>query len=82
MFGVPHAKWGETPLAVCVCRPGSGVSEAEMVALIASELGSYQKPSQVIFQTEPLLRSAVGKVDRKRLRAPYWQGRDRAVAGS
>ena len=82
VFGVPHPKWGETPLAVCVCRPGTAVSEAEMIALIAAELGSYQKPSQVIFQTEPLLRSAVGKVDRKRLRAPYWQGRDRGVAGS
>ena len=82
VFGVPHPKWGETPLAICVARPGQTVTEAELVQNVATALGSYMKPSRILFQTEPLLRSAVGKINRKKLRETYWQGKDRLVAGS
>ncbi len=82
VFGVPHRKWGETPLALCVVRPEAQVTEAELIARVADELGSYMKPSRVVFQTEPLLRSVVGKLNRKAMREPYWTGTDRRVSGS
>ncbi len=82
VFGVPHAKWGETPLAVCVVRDGYAVSEQHLITRVAEELGSYMKPSRVVFQLEPLVRSAVGKVNRKALREPYWMDVDRRVSGS
>lgn len=82
VFGVPHPQWGETPRAVCVVREGITLEPSEIIAMVAAELGSYKKPSQVEFQTEPLARSAVGKIRRKQLREPFWEGHDRRVAGA
>ncbi len=82
VFGVPHAKWGESPFAVCVIADGASVSEGEVIELCSERLGSYKKPSGVSFQTEPLPKSPVGKVKRKYLREPFWEGHDRRVSGS
>jgi acyl-CoA synthetase (AMP-forming)/AMP-acid ligase II len=82
VFGVPHAKWGETPLALCVVDPDSDITEHEVVQLCDDALGSYKKPGRVVFQQEPVPKSVVGKIQRKVLREPYWEGIDRRVAGS
>jgi acyl-CoA synthetase (AMP-forming)/AMP-acid ligase II len=82
VFGVPHDKWGETPMAVCTVRPGATVTQEEITKMCGADLGSYKKPSAVKFQTEPLPKSPVGKLQRKVLREPYWAGRDRHVSGS
>lgn len=82
VFGVPHEKWGESPQAVCVIAPGAAVTADEIIDLCVERLGSYKKPSGVIFQTEPLPKSPVGKVKRKDLREPYWEGHERRVSGS
>lgn len=82
VFGVPHPRWGETPWALCVVRDGATVTEQDLIALVASELGSYKKPSQVELRREPLPRSAVGKIRRKQLREPFWVGHDRRIAGA
>lgn len=82
VFGVPHEKWGESPMAVCVVRDDASVTEQDIVDLCSTELGSYKKPGRVVLQTEPLPKSPVGKVQRKVLRDPWWVGRDRHVGGS
>lgn len=82
VFGVPHAKWGETPVAICVTGPERKVTEAELIHKVAEELGSYMKPSRIIFQYEPLTRSAVGKLNRKKFRESFWENNDRRVSGS
>lgn len=83
VVGVPDSRWGEAPLAVCVVADSdAAVTEDEVVKLCAERLGSYKKPSKVIFQTEPLPTSAIGKVQRKKIREPYWAGQDRRISGS
>ncbi|MDA0978819.1 MAG: AMP-binding protein [Proteobacteria bacterium] len=82
VFGVPHEKWGETPHAVCVVAAGASVSEEEIIELCARRLGSYKKPSAVTFRAEPLPKSPVGKIMRKNLREPFWEGHDRRISGS
>jgi acyl-CoA synthetase (AMP-forming)/AMP-acid ligase II len=82
VFGIPHEKWGETPMAVCVVDGKVPVSEAELIELCAKTLGSYKKPAKVELRTEPLPKSPVGKIKRKELRDPYWAGRDRKVSGA
>jgi len=82
VFGIPHPKWGETPLAVCRVADGATVTQAEVIELVTSRLGSYKKPSRVEFTTEPLPKNVVGKLLRKALREPYWAGQSRRVSGA
>ncbi len=82
VFGVPHERWGETPMAVCVTDGETPVSEQEIADLCADRLGSYKKPGRVEFRADPLPKSPVGKIKRKDLREPHWAGRDRRIAGS
>jgi acyl-CoA synthetase (AMP-forming)/AMP-acid ligase II len=82
VFGIPHHKWGETPMAVCVVRSVSDVTEKEIIEMVAAELGGYKKPGKVQIRTEPLPRTPVGKIRRKHMREPYWVGHDRRISGS
>jgi acyl-CoA synthetase (AMP-forming)/AMP-acid ligase II len=85
VVAAPHERWGETPIALCVlgadAEPSEAV-EAEIIALCAERLGSYKKPARVEFRREPLPKSPVGKLQRKVLREPFWEGFDRRVAGN
>ncbi|MFN3216151.1 MAG: class I adenylate-forming enzyme family protein [Acidimicrobiales bacterium] len=82
VFAVPHDRWGESPMAVCVVAPDAAIDPDEIIALCAERLGSYKKPAEVIVQHEPLPKSPVGKIQRKTLREPFWAGHDRRVAGT
>lgn len=82
VFAIPSEKWGEAPCAVCVVEQLGTVTEQEIIDICATKLGSYRKPARVVITTEPLPKSPVGKVLRKLLREPYWEGHDRRVAGT
>ncbi|KRF19425.1 AMP-dependent synthetase [Nocardioides sp. Soil797] len=81
VFGVPHEKWGETPMAVVTVTDPSRVTAEELIDLCKERLGSYKKPTQVKIITEPLPKTIVGKLSRKELRAPHWAGHERSVGG-
>ena len=78
VIGVPHEKWGEEVKAVVVLREDCDLQESEILALTKERLGSVKAPKSVDFVTE-LPRTAALKIDKKALRAPYWQDRDRQV---
>ncbi len=82
VFGIPHPKWGETPMAVCVVDGTTPVGEDEIAELCAERLGSYKRPGRVELRTEPLPKSPVGKIRRKELREPHWAGHERKVGGA
>lgn len=82
VFGIPDDKWGETPMALCVVDGSTPVAEQEIVELVVDRLGSYMKPKRVELTTEALPRSAVGKLMRRALREPHWEGRDQRVGGA
>lgn len=77
VIGVPHDRFGESPVALVMVKDPSKITEAEIIDLCAKELGSYKKPSAVEIRTESLPRTPVGKVSRKLIRAPYWEGTGR-----
>lgn len=81
VFGVPSEKWGESPYAVVTVGPDASVTSDELIALCADRLGSYKKPVGVQIGTDELPKSPVGKLARKVLREPHWEGHDRRVAG-
>jgi long-chain acyl-CoA synthetase len=78
VIGVPDDKWGETPKALVVRAPGVEVTEAEIIAFARERLARFKSPSSVEW-IEALPRNPSGKVLKKDLRAPYWQGRSRNV---
>ena len=78
VIGVPDAKWGEAVKACVVLKPGEDLGEAEIIAHARAHIAGYKCPKSVDF-LEALPRNASGKVLRRELRAPYWEGRERAI---
>ena len=76
VFGVPDATWGEALKAVVVLRQGVSASEEEIIELTRRELASSMKPRSVDFIAE-LPKGSTGKILKRELRAPYWEGRER-----
>ena len=78
VIGVPDETWGEAVKAVVVPRSGQTVDVEELIALVKQQKGSHHAPKSVdIVDSIPV--SAVGKPDKKALRARYWAGSDRLV---
>ena len=81
VIGVPDEQWGEAVKAVVVLKPGSDASEAlaaEMQSLVKEAKGSVQSPKSVDF-VDAIPLTAVGKPDKKAVRAQYWEGSERGV---
>jgi acyl-CoA synthetase (AMP-forming)/AMP-acid ligase II len=70
VFGVPHPKWHERPLALVVVRSGHELSADVVRKHLASQFAKWQLPEQVIF-TNAIARTSVGKIDKKLLRVDY-----------
>ncbi|MTV25835.1 AMP-binding protein [Nitriliruptoraceae bacterium ZYF776] len=81
VIGVPHERWGETVVALVVRAEGHDqVTDGELIAHCRERLAHYKCPTAVEFRDE-LARTATGKLQKFKLRAPFWEGRDRQVAG-
>lgn len=78
VIGVPHEKWGETVKALVVLAAGATATEPELIDHCRGRLAHYKCPTSVEFRTE-LARTATGKLQKFKLRAPYWEGRTRMV---
>jgi long-chain acyl-CoA synthetase len=78
VIGIPHERWGETPHALVVLRPGAATDEAGLIAFTRGRLAHYKCPTSVQFVPQ-LPLSATGKVLRRVLREPYWEGRARRI---
>src|SRR4249919_1620280 len=78
VIGVPSEKWGETIKALVVKAEGSTVTEAELIAWCKEKAAGYKAPTSIEFR-EVLARTATGKLQKFKLRAPYWEGYDRQV---
>ncbi|MFB6888249.1 AMP-binding protein [Kitasatospora sp. NPDC056327] len=78
VIGVPDARWGETVKALVVLKPGAEATEADLVAHCKQRLAGYKSPTSVEFR-DALPRTTTGKLQKFRLREPYWAGRERKV---
>ena len=78
VIGVPDEKWGETIKALVVKAEGSDLGEQDLIAYCKSRIAGYKAPTSVEFR-EVLARTATGKLQKYKLREPYWEGRDRQV---
>ena len=78
VIGVPDDKWGELVLALVVPVAGTELTEAEVIAHTREHLAGYKCPKRVEFR-EVLDRTATGKLQKFRLREPYWAGHERQI---
>ena len=78
VIGVPDERWGEMVVALVVPSVGSGLTAEAVTEHCRSALAGYKCPKRVEFR-EALPRTATGKLQKFKLRAPYWEGKDRQV---
>jgi long-chain acyl-CoA synthetase len=80
VFGVPDPRWGEAVHAVVV--PRSTVTEEELIAHCRAWIAGYKVPKRIELREEELPKSGAGKLLKRELRAPYWEGRESMVSGA
>jgi fatty-acyl-CoA synthase len=73
VIGVPDAKWGETPKALVVLRPGTSASESELIQFCRGRIAHFKCPTSIEI-VESLPRTATGKLQKFKLREKYWTG--------
>ena len=78
VIGIPSEKWGEEVKACVVPKPGLDVDVNEVIGYARERVAAFKAPKSVDIIPE-LPRNPSGKILRRQLRAPYWEGRDRAV---
>ena len=81
VFGIPHDDWGEEVKAVVEpvpgVTPGPELTE-ELLAFLGGRVAKFKLPRSIDYVAE-LPRDPNGKLYKRRLRDPYWAGRDRAI---
>jgi acyl-CoA synthetase (AMP-forming)/AMP-acid ligase II len=70
VIGVPSDRWGETPIALVVLRPGIAATPEELQEYANARLGKTQRLAGVELR-EGLPRNAIGKVLKRELRDAY-----------
>ena len=78
VIGVPDDRWGEAVKAVVVLKAGQKPSADELIGFARSRIAGFKLPKTIDFIAE-LPRNPSGKVLKRELRKPYWEGRERQV---
>jgi long-chain acyl-CoA synthetase len=78
VIGVPDDKWGEAVKAVIVLKEGQSLEELDLIAFAREKIAGYKVPRSMDL-VAGLPRNPSGKILKRELRAPYWEGRDRQV---
>ncbi len=81
VFGIPDDDWGEQVRAVVqptAAAAGDASLTADLMAYAAERLAKYKLPRAIDFVSE-MPRDPNGKLYKRKLRDPYWAGRDRAI---
>jgi acyl-CoA synthetase (AMP-forming)/AMP-acid ligase II len=79
VIAVPDEVWGESVKACVQRRPEATATDSDLIEYTRTRIASYKKPKSIDF-VDALPRLFNGKIDKKALRAPYWQGRERQVS--
>jgi acyl-CoA synthetase (AMP-forming)/AMP-acid ligase II len=78
VIGVPDERWGETVKAVVVPRAGAELDPDELLAWSKERLAGFKRPRSIDV-VDALPRNPSGKILKKELRAPYWDGAGRSI---
>jgi acyl-CoA synthetase (AMP-forming)/AMP-acid ligase II len=79
VIGVPNDQWGEVVHAFVVRKPGIEITPEQIVVHCKERIAGYKCPRHVSF-IDAIPLSGAGKILKTKLRAPFWEGRERKVA--
>jgi acyl-CoA synthetase (AMP-forming)/AMP-acid ligase II len=78
VIGVPDERWGEAIKAIVVLNEGASLDDVTIVERVKPKLGGVKTPKSIEFWDE-IPKTAVGKTDKKVIRARFWTDSERAV---
>jgi acyl-CoA synthetase (AMP-forming)/AMP-acid ligase II len=78
VIGIPDERWGEAVRAMVVLKPGMTATADEIIGFARARIAGFKCPKTVEF-IPVLPRNPSGKILKRELRAPFWEGRDRQV---
>lgn len=79
VIGVPDDQWGEAVHAVIFLKPGKRANDEELIHHCHGLIANYKCPKSVSFSEKELPKSGAGKILKRDLRKPYWEGRERQI---
>jgi long-chain acyl-CoA synthetase len=79
VIGIPNEKWGESVHAVVVARCGHALSQDALLSHCRTLIAGYKCPRSIDISSDPLPKTAAGKISKNTLREPFWAGRSRRV---
>jgi len=77
VIGIPDDKWGEVVHAVVVLR--EPVDAEELIGFCREHIAGYKVPKDISFSASELPKSGPGKILKRELRKPFWEGRERGI---
>ena len=80
VIGIPDEKWGESVKGFVVLKDGAKLSEVDIISYTKTQIAGYKCPKSINF-IDILPRNPSGKVLRRELREPFWEGIERKVGG-
>ena len=79
VVGIPSDEWGEQVHAEVILKEGQEASVEEIIAKTKEYIANYKCPRSISFRTEPFPLSGAGKLLKRDVRAPYWEGKERQI---
>ncbi len=81
VVSAPNERWGEIPVAFVVTKPGAELADTELREFLTPRLAKFKVPHRFIIRSEPLPKGGTGKILKRELREPFWQGHNTRVQG-
>lgn len=81
VVAAPDERWGEVPAAIVVRKPGTDLTEAELIGFLQERLGRYKLPRVIRFQEDPLPKTGTGKIRKMVIKEQFWEGKTKRVQG-
>jgi fatty-acyl-CoA synthase len=82
VVAAPDQKWGEIPVAIVVRKPNQTLTSEELLRFLDTRLAKFKQPRFIQFSEDPLPKTGTGKILKRELREPFWQGKERRVQGT